>query len=728
MKNLKFCLRFVVGLAAVVCSSQTLQAATPIWNNAAGGNWSVGGNWNPTVAPGVADDVQFGDVGTGATSMMDVSRTIDSLTYNQDNSAAHTTVINPSQTLTIQRTTGGSVLGVGSTSAATTSTSVVPVVIQGAGGALVINAPTNDMVVRQGNTTAGAHSATLDMSGLDTFNATIGHLLVGQALSTEPASVNRPCGILFLAKTNTITVMGATNQNVMVSVMIGDGASNSGNPTFMHFGQVNTLNADNLRLGGQKGTATIDFNGAFSAPTLKIRGSNGVSRAALIIIGDNSIVSSGSSASSTVELSSGSIDILADNVQIARGNPGPATGTDTGILNIGSGIFDANTLIIANQIAPNNLGGTTTGTMTVNNSGIFTTGAVLRVNNTLTIAHTNNGATTTATGTLNITGGTVLANTIVAGGGNSTINLTSGTLVISNAAGTLAAPIRNFTASSSTLTLPALNGGAVLAVSNLSSSANSITISSIPPIAAYPVTFTLISYAANPGPGAATFTLNPLPPGYTGSLIDSGAGVVQLQLTAGPIANLSLLWTGTANNNWDPTSVNWLFQGNPTNFFISGAPIFNDSSAQPNVNLTTSLAPSTVLISNNVVQYDLSGPGNIAGATSLIKKGTQIATIENQGVDSFGSLTINNGTLQLGSGDTNGDLSTANITNNAAFIVNRSGTPEPLKRCYRRQRQSVDQTRQRHVDSAPVRALIQAPQLSPAVDWKLTERCRAVAR
>lgn len=669
MKYLKSSPRLLIALATAIFSTQ-LHAATPIWNAAGGGNWSVNGNWTPAVIPQLGDDVQFGNVGAGNQNTVDTSFSIGSLIYNQDNGLAHTTVINPGQTVTISRTTSGDALSVGSTSGATTATTLVSATIQGAGGTLILNG-TNDLVVRQGFSTAGGHQATLDMSGLDTFTATIGHLLVGQA--NAGASVNRPSGILLLAKTNTITANGTNAPQVMIQ----DGASNSGNPSTMSLGQVNNIFADNLRLGGQKGTGTVNFNPAFSLPSLLLRGTNGVnSRASLIACGDNMFANSGSSTTATVDFGLGIVDILADTVFVARGNPGPLTGTCTAALTLGAGIFDVNTINIGYQIS-SGANGAANGTMAVNNSGSFPTGAVLRVNTTMVLAHTNAGGTGAVVGTLNMTGGTVLANTIVAGGGNSTINMgSSATLVISNAAGTLASPIKTLNIANSTLVLPALNAGSVLAVGNLvSGGGNTITVSSLPPIGAYPVTFTLVSYQTGPG---GTFTLNPLPPAspsFAGTLIDSGNGVIQLQVTAGPVANLSETWTGTANNNWDTTSVNWLFQGNPSTFFTGGAPLFNDSASTPNVNLTTLLSPSVVTINNSTLQYDLSGPGSIAGASSLTKQGSQTAIIENQGVNNFGSVTISGGTLQLGAGSTNGDLATLNITNNAALVVNRSGTP-----------------------------------------------------
>ena len=94
------------------------------------------------------------------------------------------------------------------------------------------------------------------------------------------------------------------------------------------------------------------------------------------------------------------------------------------------------------------------------------------------------------------------------------------------------------------------------------------------------------------------------------------------------------------------------------------------------MNLVPALSSGTVTVNNSTKAYDFTGPGNIAGASSLVKNGTQTLTIENLGVDSFGSVTVNAGTLQIGSGDVNGEISSLNITNNAALVVNRSGPIE----------------------------------------------------
>src|SRR6266850_6703194 len=158
-------------IVALLTAHSTFGAITT-WN-ATGGNWSVGANWDTLAAPGTADDARFLNVGAGTPTTMDASRTINSLAFGQDNQLLHTTTISSGQTLTVNRTTTGDVLYIGSTSASITAGTLTPVAISGAGGTLTLSG-TGNLVVRQGNATAGTHMSTLDLSGLDTFNATLG--------------------------------------------------------------------------------------------------------------------------------------------------------------------------------------------------------------------------------------------------------------------------------------------------------------------------------------------------------------------------------------------------------------------------------------------------------------------------------------------------------------------------------------------------------------------------
>lgn len=659
---------FISAIVAALLTAPSTFGAVTTWN-ATGGNWSVGANWDTLAAPGTADDARFLNVGAGTPTTMDASRTVNSLAIGQDNQLLHTTTISSGQTLTVNRTTAGDVLYVGSTSASITASTLTPVTVSGTGGTLTLSG-TGNLVVRQGNATAGTHMSTLDLSGLDTFNATLGRLLVGQANAGDP--VNRPSGTLILARTNNITLTGGSPQ-----VMLQDSGQNAngGTASVLTFGQDTRLNADVMRLGGQKGNANLNFNGAFTSPSLVIRNIDGISRSSTIDFGYNAAVNSGNNTVFVADLSAGTVDLMANLVNLAQGNPGPNSGTCASTLTIGAGTFDVNTLEIGYGNATG-ASGAATATFNVNNNFITSTGALVVVNTSLRLARTNGGAGAIV-GTLNLNGGTVVANSVVAGGGVSTINVNAnGKLVVLNSAGTLTAPIRVFSMSDGVLNVPASNGGASVAVSNLTvgGSQNLINITAVPPISSYPATFPLITYQSGAGGNFALGSLPSASPAYAGTIIDAGGGVVSLRLTAGPVVDLSLRWTGATDGNWDTSTPNWLYQGIGTNFFSGAAALFTDNTTQSNISLLLPLSPGIVTVSNNLLQYTFSGLGNIAGASALIKNGSASLTLANQGVNVFGNVIINNGTLQLGTGDADGGISAINITNNGALLVNRSDT------------------------------------------------------
>ncbi len=438
--------------------------------------------------------------------------TIDSLIYDWNNQSQQTTVINPGKTLTVNSgvAAGNPLLLEGSATASPASSTLAPAAITGAGGNLVLSGA-GDLVVHIGNGTAGSHMATLDASGLDSLTANIGRLLVGQA--NAAAVVNRPSGTLILAKTNNITLTGGSPQ-----VMVQDSGSNAngGTASVLSFGQLNFLSADTLRLGGQKGNANIGFNGAFSLPSLTIRNSDGVSPCTVIDFGYNAAASTGNSTVAAVDFTPGTVDVSANLVHIANGPIGTGSGGCTGTLTLGAGTLNAGTLEIGFGNA-GGVSGATTGTLNVNNNASFLSGALVQVSTLLRLAHTNGGSAV-VTGTLNVNGGTVQANSIVSGGGVSAINLNSASpnsaLTISNTAGTLATPIGTFSISDAKLNIPALNGGAVVAVKTLTvaGSANTINISSVPPIGSYPATFTLINYQSGYTAGTGPLSLGSLPP------------------------------------------------------------------------------------------------------------------------------------------------------------------------------------------------------------------------
>jgi fibronectin-binding autotransporter adhesin len=669
-------IRFASQLTAVAITgfllAQPVHAAVTTWNNPAGGNWSVGDNWSPSGIPGTDGDVVFGNVGAGFSNTNDVaSETIDSLTYDWNNQSQQTTVINPGQTLTVNGSgaAGSALLLVGSATASPASSTLAPAAITGTGGNLVLNGA-GDLVVRIGNATAGTHMATLDLSGLDSLTANVGRLLVGQANAGE--TINRPSGILILAATNNITLTGASPQ-----VMIQDSGSNAngGTTSVLSFGEVNFLNADVMRFAGQKGNANINFNpnlaGFASPPSLVIRNNDGASPVSTIDFGYNATVTSGNSTVAVVDFSAGSVDLYANLVNIAQGNPGPGTGTCTSTVTLGAGPFTVDDLEIGWGNATGANGGVTA-TLNVNNNFLFSTGAVVTVNTMLRLARTN-GGTGVINGTLNLNGGVVIANTIVSGGGVSAINVNYGsTLVVSNTTGTLAFPIGTFFMSSATLNVPALNTGAAVVVKSLTGdeSPSVINISKISPVGAYPTTIPIIHYQSESG---EYFTLGSLPSGYSGTLVDDGSGAISLNLTAGPVADLAETWSGASSPDWDTSTYNWFFHSVLTNYFDTAVVTFDDTGMETNISLDQPLSPNSITVNNSLLQYTFGGSGNIAGAATLTKNGSASLTLDNQGGDNnISTVIINGGMLQIGAGDTYGGISSVNITNNGALVFDRT--------------------------------------------------------
>src|SRR5262249_18771097 len=144
------------------------------------------------VAPTPSDTVIFGNASTtnaaGAGAVNNVvpsSQSILSLSYSVTNIGVnfHNTLINPGVTLTIS-SGAGNALFAGSGTDVGGNQVIVTNSIFGAGGTLDLESTSANINVRQGtgNSTVGLagtnHCATLDMSGLDTFIANAGRLLI----------------------------------------------------------------------------------------------------------------------------------------------------------------------------------------------------------------------------------------------------------------------------------------------------------------------------------------------------------------------------------------------------------------------------------------------------------------------------------------------------------------------------------------------------------------------
>jgi autotransporter-associated beta strand protein len=188
--------------------------------------------------------------------------------------------------------------------------------------------------------------------------------------------------------------------------------------------------------------------------------------------------------------------------------------------------------------------------------------------------------------------------------------------------------------------------------------------------------FPVIDYAGTPI--TEGFTLGQLPARTIGALVYNTANTsIDLNITGVD----SIVWTGTPNADWDigtavnvGGNLNWKLSsnGNATNFVNGDAVLFDDTAIGGfNVNLTTTLSPSSLTINNSANAYTLGGTGSITGTTGLSKLGTNSATLLTDNTYT-GTTTISAGTLQLGNGGTTGSIGTGELVNNGALVVNRS--------------------------------------------------------
>ena len=595
-------------LALVACAVAQVQAATATWTAIGGGdtNWSTGANWTGGSGGGGAqatgDGVIFTNNGlvTASTTLVnnfvDTSTSISSLWYAPTNMSGstnlyHNTFIGSGVTLSITNNNGpvSSALFVGGMSDLVNSNNVA-VNISGTNGAtLVISNTGANILIAQGGTLIGtAQRATLNMSGLDTFVATVSRIGVAGRQTFSSSIPDDGCGVWFLAKTNTITVKSTpasypSNTIVPFPFVVGDTA-NAGKAGFnyLYLGISNAINADGLAFGtyksgsgGASGGAML-FNPAFtnSNPTAVFRNTNGTSRITFWSIGDQNGQGGSNQDTGTNDFSGGTVDILVDRMSLGKDHTETSGQVQRGFLAFTAGTIDVNTLIVGNQTAGTagtggaGLGqGPCLGVVNVNGPT-----ANLVVNNTLDLGHTtlavNNIPNTS--GILNIRNGTVRANAIIVGAVSITnnITMTNGTLIVSN---TIASPgkgLFNFATTNSTLQLN-VTGVTNVVTTNLvvGGTTNIIFPANVAVFASYPKQVTLIKYVALTGTYNFGFGANVLPASAPGAYLSNNVANSSIDLVlptdprpssttpagySGPIADVTFSVTPSGTGNRIP--------------------------------------------------------------------------------------------------------------------------------------------------------------------------------
>ena len=359
----------------------------------------------------------------------------------------------------------------------------------------------------------------------------------------------------------------------------------------------------------------------------------------------------------------------------------PGTGPTCTILNNGGTL---STLTVGGNDQSGTFGG-----LINNGSGTLALTKIGGGKQTLTGANTYGGTTTVQGGTLalgstgsipssqqiTVTGGTLDVTDVTGGFAHAfPIGLDNGTLALRN---TVAPGIASLSMTNSRLRITSVGSTPVTVDTTLFTTggdSNVIDIASVGNVSGYPAQFTVIKYAGFIDGAGFNFVLGNVPTASTVGYISNNVAnaSVDLVLLDGP---KGLFWTGAANNNWDiNTSVNWrAFGVTPSTFLDVDLVRFDDTAVPKNINLTTTVLPSAVTVSNETATYTFSGPGKISGPTGLTKDGAGVLILNNSGTnDFFGPLTINAGGVQVGDNSANGSLGADGVINNSALAFVRS--------------------------------------------------------
>lgn len=178
----------------------------------------------------------------------------------------------------------------------------------------------------------------------------------------------------------------------------------------------------------------------------------------------------------------------------------------------------------------------------------------------------------------------------------------------------------------------------------------------------YPV----INYSGA-SPGAAGFTVAPLPGRLVGVVTDNGSSI---GITA---TNDRIIWTGAATNgNWDlNTTANWkkLSDSSATNFLSQDDVVFNDDGiAQNSINLTGTINPTRVEFAQSALNTYILASGTLSGEglMPLVHSGAGTTILRNANTFT-GPLNITAGTVEL-------DHSSGTLTATSGVAVSPGAT------------------------------------------------------
>jgi len=138
-----------------------------------------------------------------------------------------------------------------------------------------------------------------------------------------------------------------------------------------------------------------------------------------------------------------------------------------------------------------------------------------------------------------------------------------------------------------------------------------------------------------------------------------------------------LTWTGAAGTAWDLTTTNWLNGGTAVAYTDGNNVVFNDSSANPTVAISSNVNPGSVTFANAAVNYAISGAA-ISGPASLIKTNAGTVTLSNTNSYTGGTV-VNGGGLVFSMGAAIPASGTLALNNNGfVTVVSANSLPHVL--------------------------------------------------
>jgi len=490
----------------------------------------------------------------------------------------------------------------------------------------------------------GAQGSTANFAGLSAFTYTA----PTRTFFVQPSANNGSNNTNFVLFATT----GDDSNNITAAGMtIGGAGSSAGaaNGSQLTLGKVNVLNVTNLNIGGFNASGVVDVPSGVTNATLKVRSTDGTTAAGTIKIGETSAGSR--NGSGTLTVGTGSVDIVATNLQLGRHLAG-ANNAETSALTFGGG-----SLVVTNFTLAEKTGtGTPTITATVNQAG----GTVEATTLTMGVGTTSN-ALPRLLPVYNLSGGTLKAGTITAGFGVSGVNFTN----------TSARRI-NWTGGS----IRPLNSNTNLLITGIAGTGGSIEIPTIGP-----ATKTFTTDGTNGITLSATTWLIAnggdvfVDPGAGGFFTTTGA----ITVGSGNFPSTNAIFTNALNASITvasgtvniATDARIFGMGDRTNAGVTNA--FNVSGANVNLGLTV----NRMLVGNKT-----RGELNVTGGSLVITGNQPIyvgGDISFGASDAVGVWTVSgSGSVNVGGAGAlvlgqNSYTSTSNITSNSIGVLNLNG-------------------------------------------------------